>query len=280
MPTLAESGADPTECPRSRLIADSDVARSERLARACESQGLRAQVVVNGASALEHALSVQPAALVWDRSAADRRPAHGGDPARESAHGADSRVFIANSPSQDGAAKGDTRVLPGSADPETIARFVGGILEKRRNERAHSGDADAAEAGAMQGSLGPLSAAELLELFHMNLQTGSLELVRGRGRGRQRGSIGLREGQVVQAQVGAVLGEKAFLRLIGWERGPLSFRPGAPAETNIDRPTRALLREGLRQRGSGSASPPSCARAVPTPGCASRARRYRRSCTR
>ena len=232
------------------LIADSDVARSERLARACDSQGLRAQVVVHGASALEHALSVQPAALVVEIDLPLIDGPRLAEILRANPRTAQIAVlFIANSPSEDGEAKGDTRVLPGSADPETIARFVGGILEKRRAERARSGDADSSEAGAMEGSLGPLSAAELLELFHMNLQTGTLELVRGRGRGRQRGAIGLREGQVVHAQVGGVQGEKAFLRLIGWERGRFAFRPGAPpVEVNIDRPTRALLREGLRQR--------------------------------
>jgi hypothetical protein len=72
--------------------------------------------------------------------------------------------------------------------------------------------------------------------------------VRGRGRSRQRGAIHLREGQVVHAHVGSVTGEKAFLRLLGWDRGRFSFRPGAAsAEATIDRPTRALLREGLRQ---------------------------------
>jgi CheY-like chemotaxis protein len=230
------------------LIADSDVSRGERLSRACQSQGLRAQVVVHGASALEQALALQPAALVVEIDLPLIDGPRLAEILRANPRTAQIAVlFIANNP--DGQTGGDTRVLPGHADPETIARFVGGILEKRRAERARSGDAENPDAGAMEGSLGPLSAAELLELFHMNLQTGTLELVRGRGRGRQRGAIGLREGQVVQAQVGNVAGEKAFLRLIGWERGRFAFRPGPPpSDTNIDRPTRALLREGLRQR--------------------------------
>src|SRR5262245_52457699 len=231
------------------LIADSDVSRAERLARACESQGLGARVAVHGAAALEQALAVQPAALVVEIDLPLIDGPRLAEILRANPRTAQTAVlFIANHPSADGDPR-DTRVLPGHADPETIARFVGGILEKRRAERARDGDTDTGDAGAMEGSLGPLSAAELLELFHMNLQTGQLELVRGRGRGRQRGAIGLREGQVVFAQVGSVQGEKAFLRLIGWDRGRFSFRPGpAPADVNIDRPTRALLREGLRQR--------------------------------
>jgi CheY-like chemotaxis protein len=233
------------------LIADSDVTRAERLARACESQGLGAHVAVHGAAALEQALALQPAALVVEIDLPLIDGPRLAEILRANPRTAQTAVlFIANNPSADGDANRDTRVLPGHGDPETIARFVGGILEKRRVERARDGEPESAEAaGAMEGSLGPLSAAELLELFHMNLQTGLLELVRGRGRGRQRGAIGLREGQVVHAQVGSVQGEKAFLRLLGWDRGRFAFRPGPPpTDVNIDRPTRALLREGLRQR--------------------------------
>ena len=54
----------------------------------------------------------------------------------------------------------------------------------------------------------------------------------------------------MHASVGNVKGEKAFLRLLGWDRGRFDVpaRAGCPGETSIDRPTRALLREGLRQR--------------------------------
>jgi CheY-like chemotaxis protein len=232
------------------LVADSDVGRGERLARACESQGLRAPVALHGASALEQALALQPAALVVEIDLPLIDGPRLSEILRANPRTAQIAVlFIANGPPSEGAGAAGARVLPGHTDPETIAHFVAGILEKRRAERVHDGDAESADSGAMEGSLGPLSAAELLELFHVNLQSGCLELVRGRGRGRQRGNIWLREGQVVHASVGNVQGEKAFLRLLGWERGRFDFRPGPPgSEQSIDRPTRALLREGLRQR--------------------------------
>jgi CheY-like chemotaxis protein len=124
-------------------------------------------VVVHGASALEQALSLQPAALVVEIDLPLIDGPRLAEILRANPRTAQIAVlFVANQPPADGATSPDTRVLPGHADPETIARFVGGILEKRRAERARSGDGDASEAGAMEGSLGPLSAAELLELFH------------------------------------------------------------------------------------------------------------------
>lgn len=232
------------------IIADSDASRGERLARACEARGLRAPVALHGATALEQALALQPAALVVEIDLPLIDGPRLAQILRANPRTAAIAVlFIANGPPAEREGAADARVLPGHTDPDTIAHFVAGILEKRRAERAHEGDVDGAEAGAMEGSLGPLSPAELLELFHVNLQTGCLELLRGRGRGRQRGVIQLREGQVVHAAVGSVQGEKAFLRMLGWERGHFAFRPGAPPdETTIDRPTRALLREGVRQR--------------------------------
>lgn len=231
------------------LIADSDSARAERLARACEALGLRAPLALHGAAALEQALALQPGALVLE---VDLPLIDGPRLAQilraNPRTAAVAMLFIANTPPAEGTPAAEASYLPGHTDPDTIARFVAGILDKRRAERSQEGDGEGAEPGAMEGSLGPLSAAELLELFHVNLQTGTLELVRGRGRGRQRGAIALREGQVVHAHTGSVSGEKAFLRLLSWDRGRFSFRPGAIAgEPSIDRPTRALLREGVRQ---------------------------------
>ena len=232
------------------LIADSDAARGERLARACEALGMRAPVALHGASALEQALALQPEALVVEIDLPLIDAPRLAQILRANPRTASLAMLFIGS-GQAGAAQSAPQaasVLPGHSDPDTIAHFVMGILAKRRAERARDGDGDAAEAGAMEGSLGPLAAAELLELFHVNLQTGCLELVRGKGRGRQRGAIYLREGQVVHAEVGNVKGEKAFLRLLGWDRGRFAFRPSlASGESSIDRPTRALLREGVRQ---------------------------------
>lgn len=232
------------------LVADSDVARGERLARACEARGLRALRAVHGASALEQTLALHPAALVVEIDLPLIDGPRLAEILRANPRTASiAMLFIGNGPASDAAAPADGRMLPDHADPETIAHFVHGILEKRRAERARDPDVEGSEPGAMDGSLGPLSPAELLELFHVNLQSGTLELLRGRGRGRQQGVIALRDGQVVHAAVGSVQGEKAFLRMLGWERGRFRFRPGAAHdETTIDRPTRALLREGVRQR--------------------------------
>jgi hypothetical protein len=52
---------------------------------------------------------------------------------------------------------------------------------------------------------------------------------------------------VIAASVDTALGEKALYRLLAWERGRFTFQPGAVTEpATIQRPTRALLREGKR----------------------------------
>ena len=62
------------------------------------------------------------------------------------------------------------------------------------------------------------------------------------------GRVYLRGGDVVQAVVGLVEGEKALFRLLAWERGSFEFTPvPVTIDSRIETPTRALLREGRRQ---------------------------------
>src|SRR5262249_46341021 len=87
------------------------------------------------------------------------------------------------------------------------------------------------------------------ELFHVNRKTGVIGLRAGNGRRAATGRIDLCEGDVVQARIGTVEGEKAFYRLLAWRRGSFAFReqPVARERGAIERPTRALLREAQRQ---------------------------------
>ena len=76
-----------------------------------------------------------------------------------------------------------------------------------------------------------------------------IELREGGGRRAATGRIDLCDGDVVQARIGSVEGEKALYRLLAWRRGSFAFReqPVARERGAIERPTRALLREAQRQ---------------------------------
>ena len=137
-------------------------------------------------------------------------------------------------------------MLPGRADPETIARFIEALLRERG---ATAPGAPDAVAPGVEGKLSQVALSELLELFHVNRKTGVVELREGGGRRAASGRIDLCDGDVVQARIGSVEGEKALYRLLAWRRGSFAFRerPVARERGAIERPTRALLREAQRQ---------------------------------
>jgi hypothetical protein len=79
-------------------------------------------------------------------------------------------------------------------------------------------------------------------------KSGTVDLVRRDGSRSETGCVVLDRGEVVHAVAGTTAGAKALYRLLGWERGHFSYRPHPVAiESTIRTPTRALLREGLRQ---------------------------------
>lgn len=226
------------------LVADSDVERAERLATACRARGVDVEVASHGARALEIALAELPVALVTQIDLPLIEGARLAEILRANPRTEDMGIlFIA-----DGRAvppdRGAGRVLPGSADPETIVAFVEALLLKHRPQREESGEA----LGGIEGELSQLPLTELIELFHVNRKTGRILVQRGPSRRREHGQVVLREGDVVHAATGRVEGEKALYRLFAWGRGRFEFVPDpTPSEISIDRSTRTLLRDGRRQ---------------------------------
>jgi CheY-like chemotaxis protein len=245
------------------LVADSDAERARRIATACRALSMEVRVVSHGAAALEVALAEKPLAMV----AQTDLPLIDGTRLAEILHAnphtcAMGMLFVGGEEGQGG--KSTTgRVIPGHADPETIARFIHVMLEKRRPDPP--GAAAGGELPGVEGKLSQIALAELLELFLVNRKTGVIELRQGGGRRAETGSILLRGGDVIDAQTGNVDGEKALFRLLGWRRGGFAFREEEVRERpTIDRPTRALLREAQRQAEEwqrlGSDLPPPHAR--------------------
>ncbi len=230
------------------LIADADAERGRKIAAACAALSIDARRVSHGAAALEIALAENPIAMV----AQTDLPLIDGTRLAEILHAnphtcSMAMLFVGGDQDErTGTTTAAGQVLPGHADPDTIARFVQVMLQKRRPEARVTGAGG--DAPGVEGKLSQIALSELIELFHVNRKSGVIALRQGSGRRAQSGRIQLREGDVVTAETGGVSGEKALFRLLAWRRGEFGFREeddGGARE--IERPTRALLREARRQ---------------------------------
>lgn len=95
-----------------------------------------------------------------------------------------------------------------------------------------------------RGSLAQISVTDLIQVLGVNRKGGTLSLTSDAGRG----AIFMRDGQVINARLGRVAGEKAFFRLLGWTEGEFCFSPGvAGVEALIAASADHLIIEGLRQ---------------------------------
>jgi CheY-like chemotaxis protein len=230
------------------LIADGDAERGRSIAEACTARGLVCRLTMHGAAALEAALSEVPQVLVGQLGL----PLIDGPKLAAILH-ANPRtqgvkvVFLGDRPGDVEAPVPGGQLIPPPVDPAVVAGCVQTVL----GERGAGGASPAppGEGGGVEGQLAQLPLADLLQLFHVSRKTGTVEVVHGPGTGRrQTGRVVLRGGEIIAAAVGSVDGEKALFRLLAWERGSFAFKPGPAAiEPSIQAPTRALLREGLRQ---------------------------------
>jgi CheY-like chemotaxis protein len=229
------------------LIADGDALRGSAIAEACRLRGFVCRVATHGAAALEAALGEVPEALICQlglplidaaRLAAILRA----NPRTEGVR----LVFVADRPGDRAPSVAGAQIVPAPADAETVATAVQAVLGEPAARRAAPASAPD---GGVEGQLSQLPLGDLLELFHVSRKTGNVEVVRGLGRSRRQvGRIVLRAGDVIDASVGDVRGEKALFRLLAWDRGSFAFKPGASgSDLTIQTPTRTLLREGLRQ---------------------------------
>ncbi len=231
------------------LIADGDFQRAKRLAAACEQLGLGAKVVTHGAAALEVALSNPPSVLVAQIALPliDGEQLGGilqANPRTRSV----GVIYLA-----DHAIEAERKLAGGETvgppvDFEAVARRVQALVEARIQGKAGSGSRGD-DVGGVEGQLSQLPLADLLQLFHVGQKSGSVDLRRGgEPELAESGRVLLRAGEIVHAEIGSITGDKALFRLLAWDRGEFKFVPGAVSEkATLDKPTRALLQEGLRQ---------------------------------
>ncbi|HTR03239.1 MAG TPA: DUF4388 domain-containing protein [Thermoanaerobaculia bacterium] len=97
---------------------------------------------------------------------------------------------------------------------------------------------------SFQGSISELPVPDIIQLVSVSGKTGMFLLLRG----SERGSIYLRNGRIVHAEIDGVSGEEAVYALAIWSTGDFQFTPGKETETvTIDKTNTSLLMEAARR---------------------------------
>jgi len=102
----------------------------------------------------------------------------------------------------------------------------------------------------LSGSLAQLSVPDLLQTAEANRKSGRISLRHGNQEGARQGTLWLRDGRVVNAEVeGGPRGREGVYEMAFWEEGTFlaDFTPVAVPE-RIFEPTAALLLEAMRRR--------------------------------
>ncbi len=97
---------------------------------------------------------------------------------------------------------------------------------------------------ALQGSLSELSLPDVIQLVSVSGKTGSFAISRDDEIGR----IYLRDGQIVDASIGALRGEHAVYELAIWSRGDFEFRSGEETDQiTVHKSNANLMMEAARR---------------------------------
>src|SRR5437763_16290497 len=97
---------------------------------------------------------------------------------------------------------------------------------------------------AFQGSLKELPLPDIIQLVSVSGKTGKFTLTRD----ADKGYIYLKNGQMVHAHVGDLIGEEAIYALAIWNSGEFQFNPGEePDRQTITKSNTNLLMEAARR---------------------------------
>ncbi|HUM09591.1 MAG TPA: response regulator [Myxococcaceae bacterium] len=254
---------------RKVLLADPDLASVRALTRALRQKGCQVYSARDGGRALELAVLRHPDLVLFDRSCPVLDARTFVDILRTNPRTDTIPVVVTASAEQADEAMrdGPGALLRKPYNLDEVLAHIDDLLA--RAERARS---EAAESQEIEGALAQLALPDLLQTLALARRTGRVTLRRG----AERGEVELVEGRPVDARIGAVQGEKALFRMLGWTEGTFSFQPGpAAAEARFARGTDELLLEAARQmdecRRLLDALPPPTTRWVQAAGASLRA---------
>ena len=226
---------------RKILLADPDLASVRALTRALRQKGYQVHSARDGARALELAVLRHPDLVLFDHACPVLDARTFVDILRTNPRTETIPVVVTASAEQADEAMrdGPGALLRKPYNLDEVLAHIDDLLA--RAERSRS---EAAESQEIEGALAQLPLPDLLQTLALARRTGRVTLRRG----NERGEVELVEGRPVDARAGAVQGEKALFRLLGWVEGTFSFQPGPPAaEASIGRGTDELLLEAARR---------------------------------
>ncbi|HET7824262.1 MAG TPA: DUF4388 domain-containing protein, partial [Anaeromyxobacter sp.] len=223
---------------RKILIADPDPAVVRALAPALRQRGYQVHAARDGSRALQLAILRFPDLVLFDERS----------PLLDAA--TFTRILRTNPRTER-----IPVVLTGDAvDPDRSR--LGTYLRKPFNQdevlarieqifrRVEAAKAVSGESREIEGNLAQIPLVDLLQILAVNRKTGRLAVERE----GERAEIFLAEGRVVDARMGAAIGEKALYRLLTRREGQFAFVPGTTgAEERIEGKVEQLALEGLRQ---------------------------------
>ena len=225
---------------RKILIADPDAEASRTLAKALRTRGYQVYYAADGTRALEVAVLRHPELILFD----------------EACMFLEAQVFIQILRTNPRTEAVPVVLTTRAAEPDKLRGLRDGFFVKpyhvdevisridhlfRRSQAARELKGDSKE---IEGTLTQLSIADLLQVLAMNKRSGRIVI----SRDKDRGEIHVGDGRPLNAKLGAVEGDKALFRLLGWLEGSFSFFPGAPtARVRIDRSMDDALLQGMRE---------------------------------
>ncbi|MDO8444794.1 MAG: DUF4388 domain-containing protein [Deltaproteobacteria bacterium] len=112
---------------------------------------------------------------------------------------------------------------------DEVAARIYSLFEKVERTREVS-----REEKIIEGGLSEISLPDLLQMFSMNKKEGRLSLQKN----KERGEIYIHDGNMVDAAIGDISGEKALFRMLAWKNGSFKFLPtGVNVPQKISKPT-------------------------------------------
>jgi DNA-binding response OmpR family regulator len=122
------------------------------------------------------------------------------------------------------------------------------LLAKVRDMLKHVSkinEIDAPQKGSFNGDLSELSLIEILQLLHINKKSGTLTI---RRQYYPEASIHIKDGEIIHAQLGEDLDEKAMFIISVWKRGEFTFtqRDISQESRTIKTPTLNIILESCR----------------------------------
>src|SRR5258707_6132854 len=116
------------------LIADGDAARARAVAMACRALGIDVRMAMHGAAALEIALAHKPAAMVVQAALPLIDGTRLAQILHTNPHTCAMRMLFISDGGAETAESPLGRMIPGQADPDTIARFIDALLRDKDPE--------------------------------------------------------------------------------------------------------------------------------------------------